>query len=288
MLWRMIKIGSVVLIVGTVAGAVVFGRDLVSYASSSAGAMRQAVKDSVPIEFELRRARDLLDQIIPEMHANIRLIAQEEVEVAALERDIAGSTQNLDDERVRVAKLRNLLNSDQVRFVVAGRQYQRTQVCQDLARRLDRVKEAQMVLASKERLLSARQKSLAAARDMLERTRSQKVLLGDRIGALESQYRLVQAAAVGSHMELDNSKLAQTEKLIDQIRKRLDVAERVLAHESRFTQPIPIDTVVDEKDLLTQVDEYLAGPEPEAQQQQMKADEHGPETGTQARRHEGT
>ena len=68
--------------------AVVFGRDAFSYVTSSTRSVRTAVKDAVPIEFQLRRARDLVDDIIPEMHANIRLIAQQEVEIDALKRDI--------------------------------------------------------------------------------------------------------------------------------------------------------------------------------------------------------
>ncbi len=91
---------------------------------------------------------------------------------------------------------------------------------------------------------------------LLDRTRSQKVLLEDQIQALDSQYRLVKASAVGSSVQVDNGKLAQTEKLIAQIQKRLDVAERVLAHESRFIEAIPVDTVV-EADLVAQVDEYF-------------------------------
>jgi hypothetical protein len=55
---------------------------------------------------------------------------------------------------------------------------------------------------------------------------------------------------------VDNSKLAQTEKLIAEIQKRLDVAERVLAHESKFIESIPVDTVVEE-DLVAQVDDYF-------------------------------
>ena len=55
---------------------------------------------------------------------------------------------------------------------------------------------------------------------------------------------------------MDNSKLAQTEKLISDIKKRLDVAERVLAHESRFTPHIPVESV-NEIDLLVQIDEHF-------------------------------
>ncbi len=49
-----------------IAGCLVFGKDVVSYVRSSAKSVQSAVKDAVPIEFELRRARDLLEEILPE------------------------------------------------------------------------------------------------------------------------------------------------------------------------------------------------------------------------------
>jgi len=115
-----------------------------------------------------------------------------------------------------------------------------------------------VVFASKKRLLVSRQNSLNAAMQVLEQTRSRKRILQDKIESLASQHRLVKAASVGSNIQVDNSKLAQTEKLITQIKKRLDVAERILAHESQFVQaiPVPVDAVVEE-DLLTQVDDYF-------------------------------
>ena len=92
----------------------------------------------------------------------------------------------------------------------------------------------------------------------LERTRSQKALLESQIAALEGQHQLVKAASVGSSMNIDNSKLAQSEKLIAEIKKQLDVSERVLAHESRFVQPIPVD-VISEKDLVNEIDAHFNG-----------------------------
>jgi hypothetical protein len=91
---------------------------------------------------------------------------------------------------------------------------------------------------------------------LLDKTKSQKRLLHDKIGALEGQYRVVKASSVGSQVAIDHSKLTQTEKLIAHIKKRLDVAERVLAHESRFVQSIPVDVIV-EKDLLAEIDEHF-------------------------------
>lgn len=256
---KWIKRGVIATVGATLVGGLLFGGDLMSYVKSSANSVRGTVKGAVPIEFELTRAKDLLDEIIPEMHANVRRIATEEVELAALKADIQASNDKLAEERAKVAKLRNVMGVELASYKVGGRKYTREQVAEDLSRRFERVKEAEMVLAGKERLLNQREATLAAAENMLQKTRGQKSLLEDKIESLASQHRLVQAAAIGSKVQMDNSKLAQTEKLIGEIQKRLDVAERVLARESEFVQQIEV-SVVDEVDLLAQVDEYLYGP----------------------------
>ena len=260
MVTKWLKMIAVVVLVLGIIGVLLFGKDIVSYLRSSAKSVQDAVKSNVPTEFELRRARDLLEEIIPEMHANIRLIAQEEVEIAALKSDIERSGEAGMAERHHIDRLSGVLGDTRLAsYTIGGSRYDRDQLKEELAQRFDRFKEAEIVLASKRRLLAAREKTLRAALGLLERTRSQKILLAQKIETLESQNRLIQAAAVGSAIEFDNSKLTQTEKLIGQIRKRLDVAERVLAHESRFVQPIPIDNT-SEEDLLAEVREYLDGP----------------------------
>ena len=256
MIMKWVKLGLIGATGFGLLGGLLFGRDAVSYVKSSAKGVRTAVKDTVPIEFELRRARDLIEEIIPEMQANIRLIAEEEVEVAALKGEIAKNREGLDDEQSKIKTLRVAMEQPRAQYSFAGRTYTRDDVKGDLAARFERFKESEVVLASKAKVLESREKSLDAARQMLAKTTGEKRILENRIEALASQYRLVKAATVGSKIQVDNSKLAQTEKLIAQIQKRLDVAERVLAHESRFVESIPVDTVVEE-DLVAQVDDYF-------------------------------
>jgi hypothetical protein len=243
------------------AGGVIFGHDLVSYISSSAHSIQIAVKESVPVEFQLRRAKDLVNDIVPEMQANIKVIAQQEVEIAALKDDIDASQKQIADERVRVVKLRDGLASDQASFTFGQFVYTRDQLKEDLAQRFDGLKEAEVILTGKQRLLTNREKSMQAAMQALDRTRQQKTLLESQIASLEGQNQLVKAASIGSNFQLDNSKLAQSQQLISDIKMQLDVAQRVLAHESRFVQPIQID-VVSDQDLLKQVDEHLASTTP--------------------------
>ena len=256
MITKLVKRTVVVVVGVSIVGGLLFGKDVASYVRSSAKSVRTVVKGSVPIEFELRRARDLLDDIIPEMHANIRLIAQDEVEVAALQVEIVKAEESMEEEQARIATLLGALAKSQARYCFAGQEYPRSYVREDLSNRFARLKYSEVVLAGKRRLLTTREKSLHSAMQLLERTRGRKRALKDQIESLASQHKLVKAASIGSHFQVDNSKLAQTEKLISQIKKRLDVAERVLAHESQFVQAIPVDAVPEE-DLLAQVDEYF-------------------------------
>jgi len=114
---------------------------------------------------------------------------------------------------------------------------------------------------------------------MFDRTRSARAELESKISSLESQHKMVQMASVGSGVQIDHSKLAQTEKLIADIKKQLDVAERVLAHKAKFVDPIPLETTVNEKELLGEVDAYL-NPQGQATQQAKtpKASENGQHT----------
>jgi len=257
MLLKMVKLGLVGVAGIALVGGLLLGKDAFSYLTSSARSVQASVKSSVPIEFELRRARDLLDEIIPEMHANVRLVAQQEVEIEELKRQISQGWENLQEQRHLVRDLRSALETQQATFTFGNFNYTRQQVTEDLNRRFALLKEAEVILAAKERLLDNRQRSLAAAMQAIDRTKSQKALLESQIAALEGQHKLIEAASIGSSVQFDNSKLAQTEKLIAQIKKQLDVAERVLAHEAKFIEPITI-TSTNEKELLIQVDEHLA------------------------------
>src|SRR5687768_15742170 len=128
MICKMIKYGVVGTAATLLVGGLVFGTDLGSYVRSGGRSFSAAVKDNVPIEFELRRARDLLDDIIPEMHASIRAIAEQEVEIASLRAEIADSEKALADARGKVAKVRECLSSSGSSFSIGQVVYSRDEL----------------------------------------------------------------------------------------------------------------------------------------------------------------
>ena len=67
-----------------------FGRDAFSYLSTSVGWVKGSVKNSVPIEFEIERARNMIQELGPDIRNNMHAIAEEEVQVERLRERIGG------------------------------------------------------------------------------------------------------------------------------------------------------------------------------------------------------
>jgi chromosome segregation ATPase len=259
MIWKTIKLGMLTAAgVGALGGAM-FGSDLVSYVGSSVHAVSSTVKDNIPVEFQIRRARDLLDATGPEVQKNIRLIAEEEVDIATLRGDISRSSQSLDAEKARLQTLRDDLAGPLSTFNFGEFSYTRAQLTQELAQRLTMFKEAEAALAQKQELLNNRQNALAAANQAMQTASDQRANLQGEIDTLEARYRMFQATAVGTDLQVDNSKLAQAEKVVFDVRRQLSISEHMLAQEAKFDHVIP-DQPVNEKDLIKEVDSCLTGP----------------------------
>ena len=194
MIGKAIKYGIFGTATAALVGGLVFGSDLGSYIKSSTRCVTSAMKDNVPIEFELRRARDLLEDILPEMQASIRTIAEQEVELAGLKAEITDGDRALAEQKGKVARVRECLATPGNSYSVGQVIYSRDELKDDLARRFERTKEAEMVLSGKRRLLTNREKALQASLAMFERTREQRSLLENQIAALENQHKMVQMA----------------------------------------------------------------------------------------------
>ena len=83
---KRILIGSVIA-VGL--GTFVFGREAVSYLRAGCRNVQNAVKAEVPVEFEIERAKTLVDQLVPDIRQCMHVIAEQQVDVEHLQQTIA-------------------------------------------------------------------------------------------------------------------------------------------------------------------------------------------------------
>ncbi|MBI2823056.1 MAG: hypothetical protein HYX69_00030 [Planctomycetia bacterium] len=237
-------------------GLVFFGRDAFSYFRTTAGRVTDSVRSSVPLDFEIDRARRMVKELVPDIRKNMHVIAKEEVEVEQLKKQINHTEARLEKERTELVRLKNDLGSGDKLFHYAGRDYTQVQVKTDLANRFERYKTTDATLASLKDIHQAREHSLAAAREKLEGMLVAKRKLEVEVENLEARLKMVEAAQTTSDYAFDDSRLSRVKELITDLRTRLDVAERLTSTEGAFHGEIPLSESAG-GNIVEEVNEYL-------------------------------
>ena len=256
---KKILVGTAILLT---TGAIVFGTDAYSYLRTSARKVRHEVKASVPLDFEIERARQMVADLVPDIQKNMHIIAQEEVEIEDLRDQIARAEKNLAAERERLLVLRKDAANGDGKFSYAGHKATSRDVKVELSRRFDRFQTAEATLKAKRQMLDAREKSLAAAREKLEGMFGAKRDLEVQVQNLEARLKMLQAAETTSRFSFDDSQLSRCKKTVQELRKRLDVAERILEQDGKFLDGLSEEVDVAD-DIVDQIDRYF-GPGREA------------------------
>jgi chromosome segregation ATPase len=235
-----------------------FGRDAASYVRTTYGWVKDSVKSNVPIEFEIERARQEVKNLVPDIRKNMHVIAQEEVEIERLDKQIARTTSTMDKERAEIMRLKGDLATIQPVYHYAGREYTHKAVQVDLANRFERYKVHDATLASLHEIQTTRRQGLDAARQKLEGMLQARRDLEVQVENLGVQFKRLEVAQTTSNFNIDESRLGRVKELIAEVRNRLTVAERLAQSEVGIEGEIPLSGTPAEN-IVDQVTEYFDG-----------------------------
>ncbi|WP_164101512.1 coiled-coil domain-containing protein [Candidatus Laterigemmans baculatus] len=252
MLKKLIVGGTLAVLLGGVALSTGLG----SYVRTAGGWIQQTAKDSVPLEWEIKRARQMIADLDPEITTNAKRIAHEKIQVARLESELERTTERLADAQSDIQRLRSDLEQGDSMFVYSGKTYTSAQVRDDLARRFERYKTRKETADKLQQMLTARENTLAAAHDRMDAMLSAKRQLEVEIENLQARLAAVRVAQTSSQLALDDSALSRTRELLDEIETRIDVEEEVTHVGAEYFGGIELDDS-DEGELLDEISSYF-------------------------------
>lgn len=211
-------------------GYLLFGSHVGSYLGTAAGQFRKGVSESIPIEFELKRAENLIREIEPQLHDARREVAQAEVDLDGVRDDVERLEKEVGTGERKLKAVSAVLDGGKATAQLAS--YDRTRVELDLERTFDAYKNSVGLLKGKRALIERQERAVAAARARLEAVRAEKARLEDMVAALKTQKRQLDALAASSKsFELDDTALGRAREVLDEIKNRLDVAQRMMEDE---------------------------------------------------------
>jgi len=247
--------GAVALLLG-----LLFGRESLSYVGTAFGMCRDNVKDAIPVDFQIERAKQEVKNLDPDIARNMHLIAKEEVELANLEKDIQQRDLAMNKARQEIERLANDLKRGDSTYVYCGVNYNAKQVESDLSRRFESFKQSEKHLNVLKERVGIRKAGLTAAQEKLAAMQSAKEDLMTNIETQKSRLEMVRVAQATSDLKFDDSRLSRTKSLIQDISTRIDVQEKLVGNAKANAGTIRLE----EKSAATgniadQVTEYLHG-----------------------------
>jgi chromosome segregation ATPase len=231
--------------------AVLAGTGTLSYIRTSARMAGDSVKESIPMSFQIERARSMIEELEQPIRQNMLAIAREEADLERLQERIDEKDRELLADKEELLKLQADAASGQTRFVYAGRDYSIDQVKADLSNRFSRYQTAEKTLESLREIYSARTQGLEAGRKKLEAMLAARRELEVDVENLEARRQMIAAAEAGSDYQFDDSRLGQVKELVADLETRLDVAEKIVNNDQYYRSEIPVgeeapDDIVDE------------------------------------------
>ena len=251
------------LLITTVAVALVgfmlFGTSAISHVKHGVSWVRGQVKENVPVEYELERARELIADADPQIRKCRRVIAEKEVEIRYLEAELRELGEETSAARDRLRMQGAVLEQGHDSYVVGARLVSHGEMRKDAARRLARVKAADQMLKSKRERMRALEASLMAGKVTLEKLMDQKEILANKVSELEAKLRETEAKkAMTLNVEVDGSNLAKAKEILQDIQKRLDVELQIMETEQPLLDELPATEIFD-ADVAAEISAYLGG-----------------------------
>ena len=241
-------------------GGLLFGSRIGPYAQTAVKKIRNTAEQSVPLTFQIDAARDQLKKIEPEIKNMVWQIAKEKAEIKRLEREVDSQNASLTKKHEELLTLRNHLKSGETVYVATnGKAYTNTRVEEDLRHRFSMYQTAEKTVEKSQQILDLRRKSLEQALAKLEQAQVHQRELEIELENLNARQRMVDVAKTASNINIDDSQLARTKSLIDEISAKIDAEEEMLNLAPKYLGEIPVSEgdVSADGDIAAEIDAYF-------------------------------
>ncbi|MEO6593923.1 MAG: hypothetical protein ABIP94_04135, partial [Planctomycetota bacterium] len=115
------------------------------------------------------------------------------------------------------------------------------------------------ILKTKRTLIERQSRAVEAAKQRVTAVRCEREALEDQVRSLKTQQLQVEAlTAQSSRFDLDSTALSQAKEVISTVRKRLDVAQRMLENDMVFQGEDPMALAVEQRNVLKEIEELFA------------------------------
>ena len=240
----------------TLLALLLFGRQAYTHCATVCGIVQENVHQNMPIKYDLKRARHLIDNIQPQILNHKQEVAREEIELRRLRKGLQSREQALAKDWSDITRFRDDLEQGRSHYEYSGETYAADRVEKELTTRFEKYETKQSTLEHERQILAAREKALQAAQEKLRAMIAEREQLQVQIENLEAQLRMVEVAKTTNKLHIDNDQLSDTRKLLDDIAARIEVDAEMANADQVVPDRIELDAPAKDANILDRISDF--------------------------------
>jgi len=260
MICKVAKKGLIGLALGGAALGLIFGTAAPSYVKTTFHRARNSVKQSVPTEFEVDRARNEIAALKPAIEEGMEAVVRAEIQAENLQKEIVATRDELNREGRALQALNEHRRTGDL-HLTGGVAYTEKEILNDLAHRMDHYKLVKNVLAEKQETLKVLQKNVIAAREGLDAVRNAERDLTVRVEAAQARLNQIKANRASNEFSFDNSAVGQAKKTVTDLEMKIEEMSRLDDLKGKYVDR-PVSVNIDgTRDVTKEIDaEFNSAP----------------------------
>jgi len=229
---------------------------------------RDSRRDGVPIEFEIARARKMLEGLQPEITSQKRSIALEEMKLAKLNEQLKEDEKKLAKRWSDIKRMRDDLARGEKTYVYASGTYTAEQVKTDLTNKFDRYRTSEATWGQNRKVLRIREKGLSTAQKKLATLIAAEKKLELEVENLEARLKMLEAAKATGERNVEATQLSKIRQLLSDIEAGVKKDTKSVDMDDLVFGELQVDKPAEDASILERIAEYE-----KKKQKQAEADE---------------
>jgi hypothetical protein len=236
------------------------GREIMSYAKTGWKEVRNATKKVVPIEFEIKRAEDLLNNLDRTDDRLITALAGQMQAVRSSERDVELMTATIESKKAelqaRTEELKTLQVSTNNKSIT-----QRDMTALQLEKDFKTFKIAEATLKNKQGMFDQLQTRVKSLQEQREGLKGQRAELASRVTKLKTDLdflKVAQMKARHAGEDFQVAEVAQLRELVDSLEGRIETS--LIEHQLREdikTNEKPAQKTISPTNITLEIESYF-------------------------------
>jgi hypothetical protein len=218
-------------------GSLLWGTSFFGYLRTAKDEIQKAAKDAIPMSVQVANAERMVKELDDELRNWATTVAEQQVTVKNIQEKVKERELALVSKEKQILALKGEFDKGQKEYVFDGTTYSQEQVEKDLAVKFQNYKDTREILNRDKDQLRARKETLSLTESKFQEMVTMKEGLKNEIGFLRARMDQMKADEAVGTLDIDDSKMAEARKAIEEIRTKMDVREKVRENENRLLKP---------------------------------------------------